>query len=100
MKMTTLKSVAIALGLASSAFGQATSPVVGYETLELEQGFNFLGLRLHEKELFSGEVVAVDGAVVTLSGSPSAGTGLSLFEAASGSAAVQLLRLFLFRALT
>ncbi|MDQ8189348.1 hypothetical protein [Roseibacillus persicicus] len=53
--MTTLKSVAIAVGLCSSAFGQATSPVVGYETLDIKAGeFNLLGLRLHGKILVSG----------------------------------------------
>ncbi|WP_411845766.1 hypothetical protein AAFN60_19350 [Roseibacillus persicicus] len=59
MKMTTLKSVAIAVGLCSSAFGQATSPVVGYETISVEPGFNFVGLRLHEKPVASGELETV-----------------------------------------
>ncbi|MGJ8724816.1 MAG: hypothetical protein ACSHYB_09690 [Roseibacillus sp.] len=48
--MTTLKSVAIVAGLASSAFGQATSPVVGYETISLlNDSFNLAGVRLHGK---------------------------------------------------
>ena len=39
MKLTTLKSVAIAVGLASPAFGQtAVSPVVGYTTETLQGG--------------------------------------------------------------
>ena len=59
MKMTTLKSVAIAAGLASSAFGQATSPVVGYETISINPGFNVVGLRLHEKPVASGTFEAV-----------------------------------------
>lgn len=54
MKMTTLKSVAIALGLASSAFGQATSPVVGYYTETLVQGFNAVGVSLHSSPVTSG----------------------------------------------
>ena len=54
MKMTTLKSVAIAAGLASSAFGQATSPVVGYTTETLQLGFNLLGVTLHNKPLVTG----------------------------------------------
>lgn len=56
MKMTTLKSVAIAVGLASSAFGQATSPVVGYETITLQPNqFNFFGLRFAEKIEAAGQ---------------------------------------------
>ena len=54
MKMTTLKSVAIAVGLASSAFGQATSPVVGYVTENLTPGFNPIGVTLHSKVLTTG----------------------------------------------
>lgn len=65
MKMTTLKSVAIALGLASSAFGQATSPVVGYETLELNTGFNFAGVRLHEAPIVSGALTGVTATTAT-----------------------------------
>lgn len=54
--MTTLKSVAIAVGLASSAFGQATSPVVGYETITLQPGqFNFFGLRFSERTEATGQ---------------------------------------------
>ena len=59
MKMTTLKSVAIAVGLASPAFGQAaTSPVVGYYTETLNQGFNAVGVSLHEKVTTSGTFTA------------------------------------------
>ena len=55
MKLTTLKSVAIAVGLASPVFGQtATSPVVGYYTEDLDPGFNLLGVSLHQKPLISG----------------------------------------------
>ncbi|MFC0017398.1 hypothetical protein ACFFQ7_06690 [Roseibacillus persicicus] len=52
--MTTLKSVAIAVGLCSSAFGQATSPVVGYTTENLQTGFNLFGVTLHSKPVASG----------------------------------------------
>ncbi|MBK1833713.1 hypothetical protein [Roseibacillus ishigakijimensis] len=65
MKMTTLKSVAIAVGLCSSAFGQATSPVVGYETLAIEPGLNFVGLRLHEKPVASGQLESATASTVT-----------------------------------
>ena len=87
MKMTTLKSVAIAVGLASPAFGQAVSPVVGYETLAVEPGFNFLGLRLHEKLEFSGSIVSVSGTTVTLGSAPAVSDGLTLFEVTTGAAA-------------
>ena len=63
MKLTTLKSVAIALGFALPAFGQtAVSPVVGYETINLNVGFNPIGLRFLEKPAASGtlEVIAAD----------------------------------------
>lgn len=65
MKMTTLKSVAIAVGLASSAFGQATSPVVGYETLNIDVGLNFVGLRLHPKPVASGSLESATADTVT-----------------------------------
>lgn len=52
--MTTLKSVAIAVGLASSAFGQATSPVVGFVTEDLVTGFNPIGVTLHQPILTTG----------------------------------------------
>ena len=64
MKMTTLKSVAIAAGLASSAFGQATSPVVGYETINLNVGFNPIGLRLLEKPVASGTLEVIGSTTV------------------------------------
>jgi hypothetical protein len=58
MKMTTLKSVAIAagvFGLALPAFGQATSNVVGYETLTLQPNtFNVVGARLHGQSVAAG----------------------------------------------
>lgn len=63
--MTTLKSVAIAVGLASSAFGQATSPVVGYTTETLQLGFNLFGVTLHSKVIatgsFESDLTDVDG---------------------------------------
>lgn len=65
MKMTTLKSVAIAVGLASSAFGQATSPVVGFETVSVISGFNPVGLRLHESPVATGQLEAISSSSVT-----------------------------------
>ena len=63
--MTTLKSVAIAAGLASSAFGQATSPVVGYETITLNAGINPVGIRLLEKPVVTGQLETIGEAGVT-----------------------------------
>lgn len=75
MKMTTLKSVAIAVGLASSAFGQATSPIVGYTTTTIDDEFGvgspkttLVAPTFVNKAEFSGDVGAVSGAVVTLDG--------------------------------
>lgn len=64
MKITTLKSVAIAVGLAAPAFGQATSNVVGYETINLSASFNFIGIRLHESPVASGDLETVGAASV------------------------------------
>ena len=68
MKTTTLKADA-AIGLSAlfvgSAAAQDTSSVsdpVGYETLDLVTGFNYIGLRLHEAPVASGAVVSVAGA--------------------------------------
>ena len=66
MKMTTLKSVAIAVGLASSAFGQATSPVVGYETQVLRPGeFNLFGVRLFNQAEVTGTFTGSTATTLT-----------------------------------
>ena len=67
MKLTTLKSVAIALGFALPAFGQtAVSPVVGYETVSLQPGqFNFFGLRFAEKVETTGQFESGDATSLT-----------------------------------
>ena len=58
MKATSLKTAALLAGsialLAGNATAQATSGVVGYETNDIDPGFNYLGLRLHEVEAFIG----------------------------------------------
>lgn len=84
MKMTTLKSVAIAVGLASSAFGQATSPVVGYETLTLQPDtFNLTGFRLHGKAAASGtfDSVVAGTSLTDSSGDFSGLTATSMYVA-------------------
>ncbi|YCM42112.1 hypothetical protein V2O64_12445 [Verrucomicrobiaceae bacterium 227] len=70
MKTTTLKAVA-AIGLSallagSAAAQESKSKPVGYETLTVANGFNYLGLRLHEAPVASDVSVDVDGAVVTV----------------------------------
>jgi hypothetical protein len=70
MKTTTLK-VAAAFGLGallagSAAAQESVSKPVGYETLDLATGFNYVGLRLHEAPIGSGVVADVAGVTVTV----------------------------------
>jgi hypothetical protein len=71
MKTTTLKAAAVfglgALLAGSAAAQESVSKPVGYETLDLVLGFNYVGLRLHEAPVSSGAVVGdPDGAAVTV----------------------------------
>ena len=64
MKTKTLK-VAATMGLTallvgSAAAQESASKPVGYETLTIEDGFNYLGLRLHEAPVASGTITAID----------------------------------------
>ena len=58
MKATSLKTAAVIAGtislLAGNAMAQATTGVVGYETVDYVSGFNFVGARLHETPVASG----------------------------------------------
>ena len=59
MKATSLKTAAVLAGislLAGSAMAQTTSSsaAVGFETLAIGSGFNYLGLRLHEDPVVGG----------------------------------------------
>ena len=69
MKATSLKTAALLAGsialLAGNATAQATSGVVGYETLAIDAGFNFVGVRLHETPLASGELESATATSVT-----------------------------------
>ena len=74
--MTTLKSVAIAAGLASSAFGQATSPIVGYTTTSITSQFSdgsaadtLTAPTFVNKVEVSTTVASITGSVVELSAS-------------------------------
>jgi len=86
MKLTNIILAGL-LAAAPVAFGQATSKVVGYETLTVNSGFNYLGLRLLEQTVASGTVASVSAANVTLDAAPTVDTGVYLFEITSGTAA-------------
>ena len=65
MKTNTLKTVA-AVGLSALLVGSASaqssvSQPVGYETLDLVPGFNYVGLRLHEAPVATGASVSTAG---------------------------------------
>lgn len=95
MKTNTLK-VAAAIGLSALLAGSAAaqeesaSKPVGYETLPIVTGeFNYLGLRLLEAPVSSGEVALVAGADVTLPAGVAAELSadtIYLFEVTSGDA--------------
>jgi hypothetical protein len=94
MKMTTLKAAA-AFGLSallagSAAAQESASKPVGYETLTVANGFNYLGLRLHEAPVASDAAVAVDGATITVPDGVADALDAStsyLFEVTGGDAA-------------
>ena len=94
MKTKTLK-VAAAMGLTallagSAAAQESASKPVGYETLPINGGFNYLGLRLHEAPVASGTVTAVDADSVTDSNADfSALTGTYVLEIANATGTVQ-----------
>ena len=94
MKTKTLK-VAAAMGLTallvgSAAAQESASKPVGYETLPINGGFNYLGLRLHEAPVASGTVTAVDADSVTDSNADfSALTGTYVLEIANATGTIQ-----------
>lgn len=64
--MKKLLPFAVAAALcAPLSFGQATSKPVGYETFELTNGFNVVGLRLHSPVDATGSLTGVSGNTVT-----------------------------------
>ena len=99
MKLTILKSVAITVGFASSAFGQATpatatSPVVGYYTLDLAPGFNLVGISLHQKPAVSGtfesDLTDAEGAFLTALADTDATYLLEIEDGTQGGAVAEI----------
>jgi hypothetical protein len=66
MKLKTITTAAaLAVALTGASFAQtAESNVVGYETLTLDAGFNFVGLRLHQNPVASGTLDIVTSTTV------------------------------------
>ena len=92
MKLTKFKLMAVALAFSGNAFGQATSDVVGYETLSIGEGFNVVGLRLHEKPVASGTFEAVTDTSAQDEGadlSAISGAGTFILEIQDGSGVIQ-----------
>lgn len=94
MKTKTLK-VASTMGLTallvgSAAAQESASKPVGYETLTIEDGFNYLGLRLHEAPVASGTITAIDADSIEDSAADfSALTGTYILEIDNGSGIIQ-----------
>ena len=90
MKNTTLKAAAAfglgALLMGSAAAQESVSKPVGYETLEINQQFNYIGLRLLGAPLATSTVAtAEDGAITLASGEVADGT--VIVEVVDGDAA-------------
>lgn len=94
MKTKTLK-VAAAMGLTallagSAAAQESASKPVGYETLTIEDGFNYLGLRLHEAPVASGTITAIDADSIEDSAADfSSLTGTYILEIDNGTGIIQ-----------
>ncbi len=89
MKLTKFKTMALAAALVGSASGQ--SEVVGYETLSIDAGFNFIGLRLHEKPLATGTFETVTATTAQDVGADFSGVtgGTFILEIEDGSGIIQ-----------
>lgn len=95
IKMMKLTAAALALLVGSATAQEVFTKPVGYETLTVNNGFNYLGLRLHEPTVTAGAAVAVDGATVTVPDGVAGALDESknyLFEVVEGDAAGAVLR--------
>jgi hypothetical protein len=54
------------IAIPAAAQGTAVTTPVGYVTEQLDQGFNLVGLNLHEPTLASGQIVSSAGTVIEL----------------------------------
>jgi len=94
MKTNTLKAAAAmgltALLVGSAAAQESASKPVGYETLTIQDGFNYLGLRLHEAPVASGTITAIDADSIEDSAADfSTLTGTYILEIDNGSGIIQ-----------
>lgn len=90
MKTTTLKAAAAfglgALLMGSAAAQESVSKPVGYETLEINQQFNYVGLRLLGAPLATSTVATAENAGITLA-SGTVADGPVIVEVIDGDAA-------------
>ncbi len=90
MKTTTLKAAAAfglgALLMGSAAAQESVSKPVGYETLEIDQQFNYVGLRLLGAPLATSTVAAAENDAITLT-SGTVADGPVIVEVIDGDAA-------------
>lgn len=89
---TILTALAVALLAPGALYATtATTTPVGYETLALTTGFNYMGLRLHNSTILAGEVTGISASQLTATGvdfnaalTEAATTYILEFENASG----------------
>jgi hypothetical protein len=90
MKNTTLKAAAAfglgALLMGSAAAQESVSKPVGYETLEINQQFNYIGLRLLGAPLATSTVATAENGAITLA-SGEVADGTVIVEVVDGDAA-------------
>jgi hypothetical protein len=90
MKNTTLKAAAAfglgALLMGSAAAQESVSKPVGYETLEINQQFNYIGLRLLGAPLATSTVATAENGAITLA-SGEVADGTVIIEVVDGDAA-------------
>ena len=79
-----------ALLVSGAAAQESQSKPVGYETLTVSNGFNYLGLRLHEAPAASGTITAIDADSITDDAADfSTLTGTYILEIDNGSGIIQ-----------
>jgi len=85
-----LFAAALACGLASAVTTTAYTTPVGYETLPVSPGFNYLGLRLQQPVVDAGLIAATSSLSITLSDSPTlVGTTMYILEVKNANGVTQ-----------